>query len=81
MDLGWLTSIAIVLAVLLLLDRLLLRVERKGWMNYRRRGLSRGAAVYHLMELHSIFDPGIQQVIEAEYQQRKEQDESGAPRS
>ena len=78
---SWLAWSAIVLAVVLLLDRLLLRIEAKGWMNYRRRGLSRGAAVYHLMEMHSVFDPGIQQVIEAEYRQQKEQDESGAPRS
>jgi hypothetical protein len=81
MDLSRLAFGAMVLAVVLLLDRFLLWIERKGWMNYRRRGLSRGAAVYHLMELHSIFDPGIQQVIEVEYGQKKEQDESGAPRS
>ena len=68
-----------VLVVAFLLDRLLLWCEGRGWINYRRKGLSRGGAVYHLLELQSIFHPGTQQVIEAKYQERKNHDESGGP--
>ena len=36
-----------VLGVLWTVDRVLLWVERKGWIHYRRRGLSRSGAAYH----------------------------------
>ena len=70
---------AAVLAGLAILDRLLLRLERAGWINYRRRGPSRGGATYHVLELQSIFNPGTEQVIEVKYGQEQEVDESGAP--
>src|SRR5690606_36414262 len=71
----------VVLVVLLLgaADRLLLAMESRGWINYRRTGLSRGAALYHTFEIQSIFDPSIQPVIEIAYQEQKEQDEAGDP--
>ena len=78
-DAGWLAWAGGVLAAALLLDRFLLWVEERGWINYRRHGLSRGAAQYHMLELSSIFDPAKQQVLEVEYAKRKEQDDSGAP--
>lgn len=61
------------------LDRVLLRMEARGWINYRRNGLSRGAALYHTFELQSVFDPGIRHVQEVQYAERKEEDDSGAP--
>lgn len=67
------------LAAAVILDRLLLRLEAAGWINYRRRGLSRGASTYHLLELTSIFNPGTREVIEVKYGQEQEADESGAP--
>jgi hypothetical protein len=79
MDAHWIVGAVAIVSSVLALDRVLLWVESRGWMNYRRHGLSRGAALYHMLELQAIFDPGIQQVIEAEYRERKEQDESGAP--
>lgn len=72
-------SIVIVLASVFLLDRGLLRMESRGWINYRTTGLSRGAATYHAYELQQIYDPAIKQVVEIRYQQRKQQDESGEP--
>jgi hypothetical protein len=69
----------IVLACVLVLDRGLLRMESRGWINYRTNGLSRGAATYHALELQSIYHPGTRQVIEIRYQQRKLQDDSGEP--
>lgn len=61
------------------LDRLLLRLEDRGWINYRRTGWSRGAVAYHMLELQTILDPGTQQVIEIRYEQREQEDESGSP--
>ena len=76
---GWLAVGGAVLAGGYVLDRFLLWAEERQWINYRRHGLSRGAAQYHMLELSSIFDPGKQQVLEMEYAERKGQDDSGAP--
>ena len=75
----WLLWIAGIGAGAYLLDRLLLRIEERGWINYRRHGASRGAAAYHALELQSIFDPSVKEVIEARWEERKEQDEAGDP--
>lgn len=68
-----------VLGALLVLDRLLLRLERKGWINYRRRGLSRSGAAFHALILQSIFSPGAEHLVEVQYQQVEEHDDSGDP--
>lgn len=71
-------SVGLIL-VILVLDRILLRIEAKGWINYRRsRGRWRGAW-YHMIETHSVFDPGIQQVLEATIREERIEDESGDP--
>jgi hypothetical protein len=62
-----------------LLDRGLLLLESRGWINYRRTGLSRGAALYHTFELQRIFTPGIQSVIEIHYGERRQEDDAGDP--
>lgn len=74
----------LVWAVLLLLlgsavDRVLLRIEDRGWINYRRTGWSRGAAAYHMLELQAMLDPAARQVIEIRYEQREQEDEAGDP--
>ena len=71
--------IVVVLACVFVLDRGLLRMESRGWINYRNTGLSRGAATYQAFELQQIYDPAIKQVVEIRYQQRKQQDDSGEP--
>lgn len=68
-----------VLALIVALDRALLWFEANGWINYRRRGLSRGGASYHMLQLHSIFEPGMREVMEVKVAQEQEEDESGAP--
>jgi len=65
--------------VLLALDRVLLVLESRGWLNYRRRGLSRGAATYHTLELSSAFNPGFQEVMEVKYAVDRHEDDSGGP--
>jgi len=74
-----LIRVGLLLVLLVVVDRILLRLETGGWINYRRRGLGRGAAVYHTLELHSIFDPAARPVLEVRYGQEREDDESGAP--
>jgi hypothetical protein len=69
----------VITAVLLIVDRVLLVLESRGWLNYRRAGLSRGAAAYHTLELSSAFNPGFEEVIEVKYAVDKHEDDSGAP--
>lgn len=72
----WATGAVLVLAAA---DRFLLWCESRSWINYRRKGFSRGAALYHIFELHSIFDPGMENTMEVRYEERQEEDDSGAP--
>lgn len=77
--LAWLLGSVGIIAVALVLDRVLLRMEAKGWIFYRRsRGRWRGSW-YHMVETHSMFDPSIRQVLEATVQEGLIQDESGDP--
>jgi hypothetical protein len=61
------------------LDRLLLHLEERGWINYRKHGLSRGAIAYHMLELQSTVQPGALQVLEALHHEEVQEDESGDP--
>jgi hypothetical protein len=79
---GWIYSPIkgiVITASLLTADRMLLHLESKGWLNYRRVGLSRGAATYHTLTLSSAFDPGFQDVIDVKYADEKQEDDSGGP--
>ncbi|MGD2068859.1 MAG: PhzF family isomerase, partial [Gemmatimonadota bacterium] len=67
------------LAVLVGLDRLLLRLEARGWINYRRRGLSRPGVAYHSLTLQSVFDPRAESLQQALYEEVEEREESGDP--
>jgi hypothetical protein len=66
-------------AGLLVADRLLLLMEARHWINYRRRGLSRGAATYHTLEFSAAFDPGFHEVMDVKYAAEKKQDGAGGP--
>jgi hypothetical protein len=77
--LKWVAWAAAAAVVLMLLDRLLLGLEAKGHIFYRRTRGVRGGAMYHAQELDSIFDPGMQHVQEAHVKQEQEEDESGDP--
>ncbi|UCF18399.1 MAG: hypothetical protein JSU87_10645 [Gemmatimonadota bacterium] len=72
----WIVGIAL---AALILDRLLLRLESRGWIYYRRSRAGRGASMYHMLEIHRTVDPQIQHVIEVKIQEQKEEDESGEP--
>jgi hypothetical protein len=60
-------------------DRALLKLEERGWINYRKHGISRGAIAYHALELESIVNPGARQVMEVQFEQRGSQDDAGDP--
>jgi hypothetical protein len=66
-------------SALLIADHTLLRLEAKGVLNYRRKGLSRGAAGYHALELGTIYTPGLTEVSEVRYATEEETDDSGEP--
>ena len=70
---------AILLATGFVLDRLLLHLESRGWLSYRRTRGVRGRAMYHAQELDSIFNPGMQHVQEAHFREEEQEDESGDP--
>ena len=72
----WGVAIAVVAFAV---DRLLLWMESRNWIFYRRsKGGPRGA-IYHTLEMHSIFDPGIKHVHEIQVKEEEEEDESGDP--
>ena len=61
---GWAPWVVFGIVAVLLIDRLLLRMEKKGWIFYRRTKGPRGGAMYHVREMASVFDPGIKYVQE-----------------
>jgi hypothetical protein len=64
---------------LVILDRLLLWMEGRGWIYYRRNKPAGGGSLYHMMQIHSIVDPAIREVIEAKWHDEEQQDEAGDP--
>jgi len=65
--------------ILYAIDRLLLALESRGWIFYRRTRGWRGRATYHAQELDSIFNPGMAHVQEAHVKEEEEEDRSGEP--
>ena len=72
----WLTA---VLLAALGADRLLLVLERRGWIFYRKTKGIRGRAMYYAQELDSVFNPGMKHVQEAHVQEEEAEDRSGDP--
>ena len=64
---------------LLVLDRLLLWIEARGWIYYRKNKPGRGASTYHLLEWNAAFDPTMRQVQEERIKEKREEERSGAP--
>ncbi|MFC1660463.1 hypothetical protein ACFL3S_03205 [Gemmatimonadota bacterium] len=64
---------------LFVLDRLLLWMESRGWIFYRRIKGGRGAATYHLLEWTSVLDPTMRQVQVESVKEERQEDEAGDP--
>jgi len=77
--LGTIVGLAEILAVVLVVDRLLLAAEDRGWVNYRRKGPNLGAARYHVLDTHQVFEPGAEMLQEAKAADVVEEDETGDP--
>jgi hypothetical protein len=69
----------VVVAILVAVDRVLIFMEWRGWINYRRRGLSRPGTAYHALLLESIFNPGAENIVEVKYKEEQQRDDSGEP--
>ena len=67
------------IALLLVLDRLLLRLEARGWIFYRKTKGKRGGAMFHTLEMQSVFDPGARHAQQIIVEEEEEEDESGDP--
>lgn len=59
-----LIKIILFCAAIYLSDRLCLWLERKGWLYYRNKKASGGVMGSALLELHSLLQPGIRNVVE-----------------
>lgn len=55
------------------LDRLALWAERRGWIYYRTRRRSPGALGNALLEVHSLFEPGLEATVEVRSEEAAEQ--------
>lgn len=66
-------------ALLLGLDRLLLRMESRGWIYYRKKKSSPGTLGGAFLEVQNLVEPSKKYVIRLRNEDRKEQTESGEP--
>jgi hypothetical protein len=70
---------AVVMLAAFALDQVLLWMESRGWIYWRRNRVARGASTYHMLELHATFDPGIQHVQEVSVKEEEDEDDTGDP--
>ena len=75
----WPLTVLAVLAGLFVLDRLLLALERGGYIYYRVRKPSSTGAGNALLELQQMLSPATQHVVVAKKEQRPEHNDDGGP--
>lgn len=68
-----------VVGALYALHRLGLWMESRGWIYYRKKHGSSGAAGSAFLEVQSLFEPGAQHVLEVKRNAGSEHDDSGDP--
>ena len=73
---GWLLAAVV---ALWLLDRVLLWMESRGWIYWRRKQPSASSLGTAVLEVQSLLEPAKQHVVQVKREQRKEQAESGEP--
>ena len=74
--------LAIALAVgvgLVVIDRLLLAAEARGWLYWRRRKASPGSRAGALLELHALLEPDRRHAAELARAEAHDEDEEGGP--
>ena len=75
----WPLTVVVVIAGLFALDRLLLALERGGYIYYRVRKPSGSGAGNALLELQQMLSPSTQHVVVAKKEQRAEHNDDGGP--
>lgn len=69
-----------IVAVLLVLDRLLLAAEARGWIYWRRRRASPGTLGNAVASMHALLEPDRRHLAEERRAvRREEEDEDGPP--
>lgn len=65
------------IAVLLLLDRLLLYAERRGWIYYRKKKPSSSALSHACLEVQQLLEPSKKYIVQIKNDERRNQQEAG----
>ncbi|MCZ7583030.1 MAG: hypothetical protein M5R36_06675 [Deltaproteobacteria bacterium] len=76
---GWIVKIAIVVVALLVVDRLLLALEKRGLIYWRKRKASPGTVGNALLELQSMLEPSKKHVVEQRKNEQTEKEAEGDP--
>lgn len=69
----------LLIAALVAMHFLALWAERRGWIYYRKRRGSSGSVGRAFMEVQSLFEPGVEHVIESMDEDMASQEDSGDP--
>jgi len=75
----WLIVALAVAVGLLLIDRLLLAAEARGWIYWRRSRPSPGTRAGALLELHAMLEPDRRHTAEIVRAETQEEDDEGGP--
>lgn len=75
----WISVVVVAGVVVFAGHRLLLWMELKGWVYYRKSGNHSGALGNAFMAVHSILDPESGRAAEHRIHEEKEESESGEP--
>lgn len=73
----WVLVIFLGILAILCLDRLLLELEKRGWIYYRKRQASPGGLGGVFIAVQSILEPGAKHVLEYKQSARAAEDEAG----
>ncbi len=68
-------------ALLIVLDRLLLAAEARGWIYYRKKSASPGTSASAFLELQAMLEPGKKYEIQAHQSEEEVRDDEGEPPS
>lgn len=59
----WILWVAGTVVALVVLDRVALWAEGRGWIHWRHSGPSRGTAGTAMLQVQALFEPGIEHVV------------------
>jgi len=72
----WIAGIVI---AAFLLDKVMLRMESRGWIYYRRKKPSQTGLGNAFLEIQTLLDPSKKAMVEFRKEEKKEQSDSGDP--